>query len=200
GELEEQLGWSTLDVDTFVALESQPDAFTVVTGDGIADRVADDLVDTGDGIVSTSDADDGETDPQNVTPADQYGRPVHLAGDGDRLALSHQSPTLQNLLGGPGATLADDASLASIAAARDDAGAVSAVLDSLSARPVGIGWAADDDHAAVATIAFAHGSEAEAASAATELETLFTEGTDALGRSMSELYTLEAVTTVGSLV
>ncbi|SJM45827.1 hypothetical protein CZ771_00520 [Actinomycetales bacterium JB111] len=198
-ELADQLGFSALDVDTFAAVEAAPQSFTVVTGEGIADLLSDDLVETGDGIVSTSDADDLATDMDNSSPADPLGRAVHLAGDGDRIAVSLQTPLVEAWIDGPEATLADDESLASIAHALDDAGVVSAVLDTSGTRPVGVGWAVDDDQGSVGTIAFAYGSESEAESAVDELETLFTEGTDEFGRPLAERYALEGVATDGSV-
>jgi hypothetical protein len=194
-ELADQLGFSALDVDAFAAVEAAPLSFTVVTGEDVAGLLSDDLIETGDGIVSTSDGDDGATDMDNISPADPLGRAV----DGDRVAVSLQTPPVEAWLAGPEATLADDESLASIARALDDAGVVSAVLDTSGTRPVGVGWALDDDQGSVGTIAFAYGSGSEAESAVDELETLFTEGTDGFGQPLAERYTFEDASADGSV-
>ena len=66
--------------------------------------------------------------PRQFKPVDWLGRPVRLAQDGDRIAVSFSTPFAQEWLAGPDETLADDAALTAIAAALDDADVVAAVL------------------------------------------------------------------------
>lgn len=171
-EFDEELGWSLLDVDTFVEQSTPPETFAVVTGAFDSDQLNPDLAPASDAVVSAGEGDDLEPDLDETLAARPLGVPLRMAQDEGRIAASPSTPFVEDWTAGPDETLADNESLASVAAALDDADAVAAVLTSglpvagvamrqpeqlstvaeqLPADPfdtVGIGWGVDDNGAA----------------------------------------------------
>ncbi|KQZ66804.1 hypothetical protein [Nocardioides sp. Root151] len=126
-EFAELLGWSVLDVDSFVELSVPPGRFAVVTGDFDDDTLSSDLTEVGDGVVTDVEGEDFENHLDAVNAANRLGVPTRLARQEDRIALSPSTPAVESWLEG-GDSLADDDSLAAVADALDDEGAISAVL------------------------------------------------------------------------
>lgn len=211
GEFHDQLGWSLVDVDSFVAFEVPPEVFTVVSGDV---TLSDDLTEMDDGVVTTTDAEDGAVDPNETSPVDDLGRPVRLTEEDNRIALSVTTPPVEAWSDGPEETLADDDDLHDIATTLDDADVVSAVLARSDftggANPgdavlepfdaVGIGWWVDDEEPTV-TVVYQHGSTEDAEANADATASVFDEDAPTMsGEPLKNLFTLEDVTTDDTIV
>jgi len=213
GEFQDQLGWSLVDVDSYISFEMPPEAFTVVSGDA---TLSDDLIDLDDGIVTTSEANDLAPNPSEISPADEMGRPVRLAEDDSRIAMSVTTPPVEAWTGGPDEALASDEGLNAVATALDDADVVSAVIqrgdpggtvngEGIEAvlapfESVGIGWSADDDEA-TATVVYQHASTDAADANADAIQSMFDESAPtATGQPVSDLFTLEGASTDDSVL
>jgi hypothetical protein len=169
-DFDAEVGWSLVDADAYVEATSLPERFAVIAGDFDESPLADDLTDLGDGVYSAGDGEDFSSDPSMISAARPIGAPIRLAYEDGLVAASPSTPAIEAWLSGDGATLADDERLTAVAAALDDAGAVSAVLVSggsfaaggvnvppdaiaeldevLPADPfqaVGIGWSISDE-------------------------------------------------------
>jgi hypothetical protein len=224
-EVEAELGWSLDDVDALAEVVAPPFRFAVVTGDVDEDALARaDLAQDGE-IYSAGDGEDLEQDPDDVTAARPIGAPLRMAVDDGRLAASSSTAAVEGWLEGDGDTLAADDDLAAVAAALDEADAVSAFLargdltsraaaipdeevaerlaDELPiAEPfsaVGVGWGAEDGEA-VMTVAYAFGDEDTATAAVTQVEAAFTGASLQTRRPLTDLVTVEEVEADGSVV
>ena len=154
---------------------------------------------------------------------------MRLAWDGDRIAASFSTPFVQQWLAGPDETLADDAALAAVATALDEADVVAAVLtrvepgfdqlgsglpissevlaelvqDQVPLAPfdaVGFGWNAVDGEAAI-TVAYHFSSADEAADSVASLERLYREGSSLVtNQPISESVTIEDIAAAGDVV
>jgi hypothetical protein len=207
-EFDAALGWSLVDADAFVEQSSPPDSFAVLTGDFDDATLNADLAEVADGVVSYGEGDDFETNlSAGPSPVDPLGRPVRLAQDGDRIAVSFSTPFTQEWLAGPDETLADDSALAPVATALDDADVVAAVLvrvepglDLLGGQPISSELLAElqdlvedqvppapfdavgfgwnaVDGESAITVAYHFSSAGEAADSVASLENLYREGT-----------------------
>jgi hypothetical protein len=128
-QFDDALGWSLIDADAFVEQSTPPESFAVITGDFDETTLNPDLTEVADGVVSYGEGDDFETNLSgDPNPVDRLGRPVRLARDRDRIAASFSTPFVQQWLAGADETLADDAELAAVATALDEADVVAAVL------------------------------------------------------------------------
>ena len=127
-EFDAALGWSLVDANAFVEQSTPPESFAVITGDFDEGTLNPDLTEVADGVVSYGEGEDFDNNLTDPNPVDRLGRPVRLAWDGDRIAASFSTPFVQQWLGGPDETLADDAPLAAVATALDEADVVAAVL------------------------------------------------------------------------
>ncbi|MGC5628869.1 hypothetical protein ACPYO6_11815 [Georgenia sp. Z1344] len=216
-DFRDQVGWSLVDVDSYVSFAVPPSSFTVVTG---PEALSDELVEVDDRVLSTSDAEDGWVDPSSASAIDSLGRPVRLTQDEDRTALSLSTASVAAWRAGPEATLADDESLLAVAGAMDDAGVVSSVLarddftvpdDAVgpgAARlppfeTVAVGWSGGDD--AAITVAYGTGAGQDAEQLATALQDMFDEdvtsaSATSVGRPLSDVLVLDDVTVGDSLV
>jgi hypothetical protein len=203
-EFEAELGWSLLDSNAFVEEVSSPRTFAVVEGDFGQDPVNPELLSVADGVVSAGEGEDLAVDAERRTVARPLGAPLRLAQQGSRIAAGTSTDEVAEWGAGPEETLADDEALASVAAALDEADVVSAVVvsgvtmdlgsavgegappaviedygdlvPSAAFEDVGIGWGADDEGAAEATIAFRFADSEAAAAALPVFERQFAEG------------------------
>jgi hypothetical protein len=192
---------------------------------GVGDaELDDDLAEVADGVVSDRDGDDYESDLTGERSIDRLGRPVRFARSGDRIAASLSTPQAQAWLSDDDQSLADDASLAAVAAALDAADVVSAalftfpdgpsldprateeLLDRLGVEPpssfasLGLGWAADDGDA-VMTAVYDFGDDATASDMVAVVETAFREGTSLVSqRPITDIVALVDVAADGRLV
>lgn len=177
-EIEDEVGWSVLDVDAVAEATLPPQRFGVVTGDVGEDTFADaGLEPDEDGVVSVGEGEDGEVDPDHTSPARPLGAALRMAADGDRLAVSSSTEAAAEWLDGEAETLAEDDDLRSIAAALDDADALCAYLtvvaDGLDFTAVGFGWSVEDGEPRM-TLAFAYDDEGAAEGDAGEIEAALT--------------------------
>lgn len=124
----ELLGWSVLDIDTFVEQSLHPRTFTVLTGDFDDSTLPAELVDIGNGVVSLGEGDDFTTNFDDVSGPSRLGQPVRLAQRDGRIALSPVTAPVAGWLAGTERSLADHPALAAVAQGLDDAGVVSAML------------------------------------------------------------------------
>ena len=216
-EFASELGWSLFDVGQFVELSAPPSHFMVVTGDFDETTLSPRLVETEPGIFTAGKGEDFSIHPAGRTPARPLGRPLHMSISGDRMAVSSSTPMTQAWISGTGPTLADDESLAIVAAALDDADVVSAFLvrapfelDDMHLPPeaveqiaesvvlapfntVGIGWAAEDGQPVV-TIAYAFQTDEAAAAMVDPLTSLYAEGTSLVTSTpFSDRWSLDGV-------
>lgn len=200
-EFDELVGWSILDVDSFVHYQPPPPGYLLEVTGRFADDALADLAPAADGVVTTREDEDFATDLEGRSPLDQLGRAVRLARDGNRIAVALSVATTEEWLAGDGPTLADDEALLAVAEALDAVGVLSAQMFRydfrfglgpgvtsaeqadrvLAAVPVdtpfdtvGIGWtvAADDTARVVAVYAAAESPD----TLAEQLELAYTEG------------------------
>ncbi len=177
-EIEDEVGWSVLDVDAVAEATLPPQRFGVVTGAVGEDTFADaGLEPDEDGVVSVGEGEDGETDPDDTSAARPLGTALRMAADGDRLAVSSSTEAAAEWRNGEAETLAEDDDLRAIAAVLDDADALSAYLtvvgDGLGFTAVGFGWSVEDGEPRM-TLAFAYDDEGAAEDGAGGIETALT--------------------------
>ncbi len=128
GEFADILGWSIVDVTSYVEQAVPPKQFAVVAG--VEGKLSPDLADVGDGIVTDIETDDLTTDLQQRSAVTPLGRPSRLAEQDGLVAMSTTTQAVRGWLG-DGETLADDEGLAQVARALDDEDVVSAVVASV---------------------------------------------------------------------
>jgi hypothetical protein len=226
-ELDAVLGWSVLDAAWFVEHNAPPTRFSIVTGAFDDDTLAEDLIPTGDDVVSTGEGDDLETALDGRSAVDNLGRPVRLAYDDGRIASSLTTPLVREWLDGADDTLADDPELRAVAEALDDGGVYAALLlrpisrssfdaagglmsaEDLEAiesmvlptpfHTVAIGWATDED-GMVMTVVYQHDAEGDAAANTAALGAIFGSGRSMVtGQELQEFYDLVEVEHDGTL-
>jgi hypothetical protein len=220
-EFEDELGWSVVDVAAAAEVVVPPFRFGVVAGELDEATLEDaDLEALEDGVFSAGEGEDGETHPDATTVARPIGAPLRLAADDGRLATSSSTEAVQDWASGEAATLAEDDALRAIAAALDDADAVSALLavgiqGPEGNRPpgrdqppligedftaVGIGWGVEDGAPAI-TVAYAFADEATAEDAVDQVEAVYAEGVSLqTAEPISEKVTVGDVEADGSVV
>lgn len=174
------LGFSWVQADQLAALTAPPQEFTWYAFADDAEP-AEDLDDLGDGVLSSRDGDDLETDIDS-TPVtdggDRLGRPLRIGVDGDQAVVSVMTDEVTAWLDGPDSqqeTLADDAGLGAIAGVLDDAGAISATISRSPDDPatsIGVGWTVDDGESGF-VIAYDLGDDAAAAAAVEPAEAAY---------------------------
>lgn len=226
-EFEDLLGWSVVDVRTFVEAPNPPQRISVFTGSfdrkTIEAASAVEPLDGSDDFLSAGEGDDLATNLEERVPWDQLGRPLRMAVEGDRLVASLTTPLLE-AWADDDETLADDPGFAAVAEALDGAGAVSAALfqgdfgdsglnvtadvlerveESMAATPfdtVGIGWSVDDGEAVV-TVAYHFADDADASTGVEEIEAVFEEGASLRsGQPLSQLIELTSIEADGPVV
>lgn len=148
-EFHDELGWSLVDVDWFIAAGQPPARFTVAGGQ-FQDSALEGLPEVAEGVVTAGEGDDHFVDLQGRTAARPLGDPLRLARDGERIAMSKSTPLVQRWLEG-GQSLADDPDLAAVAEVLDEVGSIGAFLYAIGAPEgsdvlgFGIGWNVDGE-------------------------------------------------------
>jgi len=122
----DDVGWSILQVDTFVELPTPPHRVTVLTGDFDEAALDGALDDAGDGAWVAGDP-EGTVDVAHRTPARPLGETLWLALDGDRLVVAADEDDVRAARAGDD-SLADHPVLAPLAAALDEREVYSAML------------------------------------------------------------------------
>ena len=152
-EMQEQVGWSVVDVDSFVATND----FLVASGEFDDDTLSEHLAEVDGEIVTDIEGEDHEEHPDQPTAFDYEGAPTRFAHDDGRIAAASETDAVRGWLDDE-ESLADDDAYADVAQALDDEEPYAAVVlpmtgDEESYDLVGIGWSEDDD-APLVTAAF----------------------------------------------
>jgi len=221
-EIRSELGWTFLDVDAVAEVLTPPYRFGVVAGDVGPETLEDAGLDEAeDGVFIVGEGEEGEVDPDDATPARPLGSPLRTAAEDGRLVVSSSSDAVADWVGGEPASLAEDDDLRAVAAALDDADAVSAYLttalpgadggerttpDEADAFPLkeqlvalGIGWAAEDGESRMVVV-YAFESEESAETAADQVEAAY-EATSTITRTpISDQLALDEVEVDGTVV
>lgn len=218
--VEEDLGWSVLDVDRFVSWTSLNAITTVVAG-GIDETTLTDLPEAG-GIRSAGEGADLEDGLENATPARPTGVPMRMVAQDGWLISSPFTVIVQEWRSGA-PTLADDETLASMAEILDARGVYSAyaatppvengldqlpdmVVDAMRLTPASfpefdvfaIGWALDGDEPAVSVVY--HDADGRDLAATEALVTERWTTYSFRGLPMTDLVEVDAVRTEGENV
>lgn len=220
GDWQQDLGWSLTQVDSFVSSGAPPSEITVLTGDFDTAAIDTAIGPSVDGIWAQP-GEDNAIGP-GKSSFDPIGRPVRLAAKEGSLAVSFATPLLQDWLTEP--TMAQDQPLMEVAAALDVADVYSATLtrrdfradpftmngSSISTAPsvpgglvpfdtLGVGLTVRDG-APLGVLVYHHVDEKAAADNAAALPDLLRQQSLISGRPLSELVTLQEVSTSGLLV
>ncbi len=171
-EMEEQVGFSVVDVESFAATND----FLVASGEFDDDTLNEHLAEVDGEIVTDVEGEDHEERPDQPTAFDYDGAPTRFAHDDGRIAASSETDAVRGWLDDE-ESLADDDAYADVAKALDDEDAYSAVLLPMTASEesydlVGIGWSEDDD-APLVSAAFHFESEDAARDSVDELRERF---------------------------
>lgn len=126
-EFDELAGWSLVDVDSYVEYSTQPNAFTVLSGE-FDEATLKHLPEAAEGVRTVGEGEDLRIDPTAGSAVSTIGQPVRMAAEDGRLAVSGHTPLVERWLGDPEETLADHEGLAALAEALDEADVVSAML------------------------------------------------------------------------
>ena len=226
-EIHDELGWSIVDVNTFIEIQNPPNQFTVMRADVTADEIDDAAGEAEDGIWSLG-GEDLEVDPANRTAARELGESLRMALDDDLLAVSRTTPPVRDWLDDDGETLADDEALVSIAQALDAADVYSSmimvndfsIVAALGSRgnpeqiekfmtgttliepfdALGAGLSVVDDEA-VGMLVYHYPTEDAAESAVDSIRAVFEEGSSLVSnRAISDLFELSDVQADGDVV
>ena len=230
GDADDLYGWSVLDVDSFAAVSSPPDDFTVVSGAFDQGTLDADLKEVQDGILTDRDGQDHEIDLSFASPLSRAGAPTRLARQNDRIAFSSSTPAVSTWLEGA-ESAAEVEALSSVARALDRDNVYSAVLTTsvpegagpsgdrasldstaqvreetggtLPGEPfdvVGLGWG-HHDGAPVVLSAYHFASDTAAEGAVDSLRDLYSSGsTAASSQPFGDYFTVEGVRVEGSVV
>lgn len=215
-EVDDELGWTPLDVAWFAEYSVPPNVVTVLGGDFPVERLDAAMGAPVDGTWMLG-GDDGEVDLAGRTTARSLGESLRLVGGDDRLAVARTTP-LANAAVNPtasGGTAADHPIVAQLATGLDSTGAYAATLliggafaglpdlgnldegtlteveaRLLPAPFVGIaGGAAVVDGEPFGVIVYAHLDQASAEENAAALEQMLAEGESlASGRPWTDLF------------
>ncbi|MDZ5619241.1 hypothetical protein SFC88_00295 [Nocardioides sp. HM23] len=129
-EMDAQVGWSVVDVDSFAALTQPPEDFLVVSGAFDEDTLDEDLSEVDDDIVTDVVGEDHELNVEEPTAFSRIGAPTRLAEDDGRIAASSTTGAVRDWLNGD-ESLADDAGYGDVARALDEHDVYAAVLSAV---------------------------------------------------------------------
>jgi len=208
-DTEKQLGWSVVDVDSFVECVG----FAAARVDDV--ELNPDLPEEDDITLSA----EGEIGSISATadsvPRGPFPFVTGMVLDGDRLAWSRSAEALGDWRSGDGDTLADDADLAALAAALDEHDVYSAALQGGRVTPnrppasgspgtdhdaVAVGWAFEDGGPQI-WIAWKFADSDIAEDAVGDLEDLFSDGTSlTTAQPLTDLLELEEIEADGDVV
>ena len=119
----DDVGWSLLDLDAFVERDTPPRRVAVLDGGFDQERIEGALDDAGDGVWRAGDP-EGDLDLADTTTARPIGETLWFTLDDDLLTVAGDEDDID----ADGETLADDPTLAALAAALDDHDVYSALL------------------------------------------------------------------------
>ena len=193
-EFTEELGWSAIEMSSFIEYQAPPDSLTVMRGDFSADRI-DSAVGTREDDIWRVGDEDLSINADERSVARPLGESVRMALNDDLLAVSRATGPVADWLG-DGDTLADDDDLVAVASALDAAGSYSALLvvEPSGNRPAyGVGLSLVDGDP-VATFVYLYDDARDATDAAARLEALIADGTsNATDRPWSDAFTIDSI-------
>lgn len=217
-EIEEDLGFSVVDVRRYAETGAPPFRFGVVTGVGADELDGGERTREGD-IWSAGTGEDLQQDLEHQTPVRSVGAPLRLAADGDRVAISSSTAAVEDWLADEADTWADDEDVTAVAAALDEVDVVSAVLvagtedrvfqdparrgdlrEAVITEPfstLGLGWV---DAEATVAVVYAFADEAAAETAADQVEEAFSGVSIRTREPIEETLEVEDVETDGRIV
>ena len=224
-EFRDELGWTVLDVSSFIEVSAPPDRFTVLHGEFDVEAIDDALGDRDDGIWSIG-GDDYEVEVTEISAARPLGEALRLAEDDGTLVVSKSTDTLEGWLeDDDDETLADDEDFTAVAASLDDHDVYAAMLVEgspldaggaiLSDDPdaideaqdaaldrfdtLGVGLTVNDDGDAIAVFVYGYDTDDEAEDNVERAEALFDDGTSLVnGEPFSEYFDDAEVSVNGS--
>ncbi len=196
-EIAAELGWSVVDVRSFIELQRPPELFAVLDVDVTVDELTAAAGAPVEGIWRLGGETDGDQDLRNATAARPLGDTLRFAmADHGLLAVSKATPPVEEWLARPDRTLADDAPIAGVATVLDQAGVYSAMIvdaqrhvttggtDPPLLLPafdlLGVGVSVVED-AAVGTFVYHYPSDDDADAAVAPTRRLFDEGLSVRG-------------------
>lgn len=189
GEFVDEFGFSLGEATSFAAVEAGRAQFVTVSGVALAPE----LPEVAPGVSTVGEGEDYELGER--APGRPLGRPLRLAQQDDRVAVSLATPPVIDWLTEPdGATLADDPAFAALGARLDEEAVVSAQLILLEGQPflgAGFGWSADDVGAR-STIVFGYESAGAAEADFARIEAAFY-GEDPYGELLDDRLTVELI-------
>jgi hypothetical protein len=131
----DDVGWSVLQVDRFIELQSSPDPVTVLEGAFDPAAITDAAGEPSGNTWIAGNGEPGAVDRTDITPARPYGQPLWISGDDTHLAITRNpesaDATTAARRGDGHDALGDDPVLATLAEALDEQSAYAALL----ARP-----------------------------------------------------------------
>lgn len=126
-EIDDTVGWTVADVDSFVSADAPPDHFLVAAGDFDDTTLAAGLDDRGGGVVSLGDGDDFAV-ARSANLLNQVGVAQRMAVSDGRIAVSPSTEQVRDWLASDTDPASDVPELAEIAGVLDAADTVSAVM------------------------------------------------------------------------
>lgn len=221
-EIDEELGWSIVDVDAFVEALIPPHAMLVAVGEGIdPTRVrAAEVVEVGDGVVTAGEGEDLHTHLDAITAARPLGRPLRMAPQDGRIAVGRVLADIERWADDePDDTLADIEAYRGLAEHLDGADPYAAVIHRMSGASdprtemalestdtprltagydlVGLAWSSVDGEPVI-TIVHRWTGESAAAEQADLLRRIFEDGRSVQsGHQLSDLVTVDDVAAEG---
>ena len=212
-EIRSELGWTFLDVDAVAEVLFPPFRFGVVTGDVGPETLEAAGLDEGeDGVFAVGEGEDEEFIPEEATAARPTGSPLRTAADDGRLVVSSSTDAVAEWVDGEPETLAEDDGLRAVAAALDDADAVSAYLTTAvpgsgaegddereRVTAIGIGWAVEDGESRIAVV-YAYDSEEAAETGADAVEAAYGATSTIARTPISDQLELDDVEVDGTVV
>lgn len=179
GEEDVDFGFPAVEVSSFVDVVTHPTQFTVVSGEWEEATPEAVLPEIGEGVFRFGEGEDLESRSDQASRLSLNGSPLRIAAQGGRVIVSKTTPAATDWLSGEYESLADDEEFAVVAAALDEAGALSSFIWSVDSwltvpdadhvpkgpiTTVAIGWAVEDGVSRISLVY--HFESAEVAEAA----------------------------------
>lgn len=206
-EFRDEMGFSVLDVDRFVASDRPPSRLLVIDGDVDSKEVDRVAGPADDGMWTIGEGEDFSVDGQQRSVARPLGQPLHEATHAGLFGVSTSSVSIADWVDG-GTSMADDAGFAGVAAALDDCGAYTAFVVSASTDgdaavnpfdTIGVGMTVADGKP-VACFVYHYADGATAERAATTIQEILAGESLQLNASWSEIFASSTVTVDGDVV
>ncbi|WP_111768266.1 hypothetical protein [Nakamurella deserti] len=206
-----EVGWNLADVETFAEITAPPDRFSVLTGPIDEADLTAAMGTPVEGVWSVGPDVDGRQDLAGRTVARPLGEGLRTASADGAVAVSRATAPLRQWVAGGGRTLAEDPSLAALAAALDEREVYAAVLvpdatdavgEHAALAPFGamaVGLAVEDG-VPVLVVAYRYDTAAAAAGDVATLTDLVRNGAAADGRPWADRLDVGEVSAEGAVL